>query len=65
MMKATDDALTALRELYNTACHHPRCERSWRDGTPRTCSCGVSAALERARIVLGLRDFTEEETDGH
>lgn len=42
----------ALRGLYSRACHHPHCVRG---DTPHQCSCGVSAALEEARRVLGSR----------
>lgn len=52
-MTAEEQAIVS--ELYNRACHHPRCERS---DKPHECSCGVSAALERVRILLGLRDHT-------
>lgn len=45
---------TALHELYRYACHHPSCDRG---ETPHTCSCGVSAALELARVVLQLPDY--------
>ncbi len=45
-----------LRELYNRACHHPRCERG---SIPHECSCGVSAALEAARKALRLKDYSE------
>jgi hypothetical protein len=54
----SDSLRIALRALYNTACHHPRCER----GEQHTCSCGLSAALELARKELNLPDFMEKES---
>lgn len=51
LTKEEDKLRIALRELYNRACHHPRCERS---DDPHMCSCGVSAALELARNALGI-----------
>jgi hypothetical protein len=50
--------LQALSALYNVACHHPRCEREL--GGPENtntikehiCGCGVSHALQLARIAM-------------
>jgi len=63
MSKRTDKTnmmLTALRALYNNACHHPRCVRGH---VPHTCSCGLSAALEQARAILYEAHMTDLTPD--
>jgi hypothetical protein len=49
LVAIANDFATALDRLYAVACHHSHCVRG---RVPHTCSCGVSAALQAARVAL-------------